>query len=150
MASGIVVTLEGAERLQAQLNRMRGTMKNNARKVITLEALEIQRELRKKLSQPGTGRMYRKGNVVHVASAPGEPPAVDTGRYRNSITPTFFLGGMAAEVGTRLVPYPKLLEEGSPGGMIAPRPAFKPVWDTRRPLYLLHMAAAVKMLESVT
>lgn len=33
------------------------------------------------LSQPGTGRTYGS----HQASAPGEPPAVDTGQLRNSI-----------------------------------------------------------------
>jgi phage gpG-like protein len=37
------------------------------------------------LSQPGRGRLYRKGKtVVHRASAPGAPPAPDTGRLRNS------------------------------------------------------------------
>ncbi len=37
----------------------------------------------------GTGRTYMKGknkNIVHVASAPGEPPAVDIGRLRGSIS----------------------------------------------------------------
>lgn len=38
------------------------------------------------LSQPGTGRIYARGKTVqHQASAPGEPPAPDTGRLRNSI-----------------------------------------------------------------
>ncbi|MNE40071.1 hypothetical protein D3C80_1340600 [compost metagenome] len=32
------------------------------------------------LSRPGSGRIYGK----HQASAPGEPPAVDTGRLRNA------------------------------------------------------------------
>jgi hypothetical protein len=38
------------------------------------------------LSQPGTGRLYRRGNVTHQASAPGQAPAVDTGAYRASWT----------------------------------------------------------------
>jgi HK97 gp10 family phage protein len=38
-----------------------------------------------KLSQPGKGRVYRRGvSAVHRASAPGDPPAVDTGRLRGS------------------------------------------------------------------
>lgn len=38
------------------------------------------------LSQPGTGRIYSRGkNVTHQASAPGEPPAPDTGRLRASV-----------------------------------------------------------------
>jgi hypothetical protein len=36
------------------------------------------------LSKPGTGRAYKRGSVVHVASAPGAAPAPDTGRLRNS------------------------------------------------------------------
>lgn len=39
------------------------------------------------LSQPGTGRMYQRGKTVeHRASAPGEPPAPDTGRLRASVS----------------------------------------------------------------
>lgn len=39
------------------------------------------------LSQPGTGRLYQRGKTVeHRASAPGEPPAPDTGRLRASVS----------------------------------------------------------------
>lgn len=31
------------------------------------------------------GRTYKRGRRVHVASAPGEPPATDTGLLRNSV-----------------------------------------------------------------
>ena len=34
---------------------------------------------------PKTGRTYTRGNIVHQASAAGEPPATDTGRLVNSI-----------------------------------------------------------------
>ena len=40
----------------------------------------------KRSFQPGTGRTYMRGKVKHVASVPGQPPAVDTGRLRASIT----------------------------------------------------------------
>lgn len=38
------------------------------------------------LNQTGSGRWYRsgRGNSMHRASAPGEPPAPDTNTYRNS------------------------------------------------------------------
>ena len=53
--------------------------------------------VRARLSQPGTGRMYRIGKGrkngrnlrqkgIHVASAPGHPPAVNTNRLRASLT----------------------------------------------------------------
>lgn len=34
------------------------------------------------LNQPGTGRIYKRGGVSHQASAPGQPPAPDTGSLR--------------------------------------------------------------------
>ncbi len=37
------------------------------------------------VSQPGHGRTYKRGSVVHRASAPGEPPARDTGTGARSI-----------------------------------------------------------------
>lgn len=38
------------------------------------------------LSRPGTGRTYQRGKTVeHRASAPGEPPAPDTGELRRRI-----------------------------------------------------------------
>lgn len=38
------------------------------------------------LSQPGSGRIYKRRGVVHRASAPGQPPAPDTGRLRQSVS----------------------------------------------------------------
>lgn len=57
--------------------------------------LAMSRDLRARLSKAGTGRVYRvaKGKArgrnlraqgFHRASAPGNPPAVDTGRLRQS------------------------------------------------------------------
>lgn len=41
--------------------------------------------LKRTLTGVRHGRLYRRGSRVHVASAPGEPPAVDTGFLRNSV-----------------------------------------------------------------
>jgi hypothetical protein len=64
---------------------------------VLLERLgaKVERQTKVLLSMPGTGRVYvrgrgrghgRRGGVMHRASAPGQPPAVDTGRLRASIT----------------------------------------------------------------
>ena len=48
---------------------------------------------------PGTGREYKRGknkDIVHIASAPGEPPAVDTGRLRASISTNWSGSGMSS------------------------------------------------------
>ena len=73
------------------------------------------------LSRPGKGRIYenyiyedeagnmkfgRKRNVPHRASAPGDPPAVDTGRLRQSvryeIAPAVGLVGTDLDYGKKL------------------------------------------------
>ena len=84
-----------------------------------------------------SGRTYRKPGTraTYTASAPGEPPAVRTGMLRMS-------WGISA-VGTKTgeytagiysdVPYAKLLDEGTPGGKIAPRPYKEKIIETARP-----------------
>ena len=49
----------------------------------------------KQSMKPGTGREYKRGGKIHKASAPGEPPAVDTGRLRGSISINWTGSGMA-------------------------------------------------------
>ncbi len=46
---------------------------------------ELQAAAVETLSQPGHGRTYKRGEVVHRASAPGEPPAPDTGSARRTV-----------------------------------------------------------------
>ena len=78
---------------------------------------------------PRTGRTYDRGKKQHTASAPGEPPAVDTGRLRNSIVTQAYDGGKVARIGPSVtVNYAAELEDGIPGEM-APRPYLRPVMD---------------------
>jgi phage gpG-like protein len=72
------------------------------------------------------GRFAAKhGKNRHVASAPGDPPAVDTGNLRGSISWEWV--GRNARVGTN-VDYAPGLELGTlgHGGHIAPRPFMRP------------------------
>lgn len=50
-------------------------------------ALLFERDVKLKitLSRP-SGRVYRRFGRLHIASAPGQPPAIDTGRLINSIS----------------------------------------------------------------
>jgi hypothetical protein len=74
-----------------------------------------------KLSQPGRGRTYERGTISHRASAPGDPPAPDTGRLRQSVqsevfsTPEGALGVVSVNAS-----YAEALELGTE--KIAPRP----------------------------
>lgn len=109
-------------------------------------ALILVRQIKLKLSQPGTGKFRRKGKVVKGkagrrgryayrsdlskltrASRPGEPPAVDTGVLRNSISYELQQGGKHV-VGTNNE-YAAPLEFGATfpnGGVLEPRPFMRP------------------------
>lgn len=102
--------------------------------VMRMLALRLEREIKLTLSKPGTGREYAaargkgKRKRVHRASAPGQPPAVLTGRLRQSITHGIVDNKM--RVGTN-VEYAPWLEFGTldNNGFIAPRPFMRPAWE---------------------
>lgn len=48
-------------------------------------ALVIQKRARIAMAQPKSGMSYSRGGRAHVASAPGEAPAIDTGNLTNSL-----------------------------------------------------------------
>lgn len=57
------------------------------RKFLNQQGAFLTDEIKKKilLAPSRTGRRYRRGKTaIHVASAPGEPPAIDTGNLVNS------------------------------------------------------------------
>ena len=100
-------------------------------------------------SRPGKGRIYenyiyedeagnmkfgRARNVPHRASAPGDPPAVDTGRLRQSVR--YEIAGNVGLVGTDL-DYGKKLQFGT--RKVAARPwldvAFREAADRVREIF---------------
>ena len=85
----------------------------------------VQAAAKRSLRHHGTGRVYRHGNVEHQASAPGEPPASDTGRLMGSITQQLAKDeqGLVERVGTD-VDYALPLERGT--RFIEPRPFLLP------------------------
>ncbi len=99
--------------------------------VLGAMGLILEDAIKRRLSHPGTGRLYARGRRVHQASAPGEPPAVDTGHLRNSI------GSEAVDQVLRVgaaAGYAPALEYGSarpvPGGVVfvQPRPFMAPAF----------------------
>jgi phage gpG-like protein len=62
---------------------------------------------------PKSGATYRRGNVVHQASAPGQYPASDTGRLASGVRMELpSAGNMTGRVGTA-VAYGPMLEFGT-------------------------------------
>lgn len=49
-------------------------------------ATEMVADIKLSFNTGPDGRGYRRGNVVHIASSPGNPPNSDTGTLRASIT----------------------------------------------------------------
>ena len=78
-------------------------------------------------SEPAKGNTYYKGvnnDIEHVASAPGQPPAVDTGRLRASVDSVRPAGEPRVLVGTP-VDYAPFLEFGT--SRMKPRPLWRTV-----------------------
>lgn len=94
-------------------------------------ALQVEASMVEHLSRPGTGRIYRRKGRVHQASAPGEPPAVDTGLLRASVRSSVGRDerGLVATIGTnqKVGVY---LELGT--RYMAPRPFARPALDAAR------------------
>ena len=106
-------------------------VRDGPRPALAKVGVRVTNAVKEKLSQPGTGRLYRRGNVQHRASAPGSPPAVDTGRYRSSWR--FVLGrdsqGHYVDIGTD-VKYGPYLEYGT--SRMAARPHVRPAVNEER------------------
>ncbi len=93
--------------------------------------LLVTNRVRLKLSATGSGRAYRRGSVLHVASAAGKAPAVDTGRLRASYTWRTGVDarGPYVEVGTNVL-YAPFLEFGT--RRMAARPHLRPAINELR------------------
>ena len=105
-----------------ELKELRAPSERAILKVLLL----FEREVKRKLTGSRSGRIYIKGRRAHQASSPGEAPATDTGKLRQSIThdgPTWEEDEVSGEVGTSLV-YAAILEYGgiANGARILPRP----------------------------
>lgn len=89
---------------------------------------------------PKTGKVYEKINPrrTHRASAPGQPPATDTGRLANSLKAD--IQGIRATVFTNLE-YAPFLEFGT--RTIEPRPFLFPALEKERPAWNRRLNAIV-------
>lgn len=88
-------------------------------RAVAASALRIERELKTRITEPKSGRTYKRGRSgSHTASAPGEAPATDSGNLIGSIavlTPS----DLEARIGTP-VKYALYLEDGT--SKMSPRP----------------------------
>jgi HK97 gp10 family phage protein len=88
---------------------------------------------------PRTGKSYKRGKKTHIASSPGNPPAVDTGRLRNSIN--YFLTDRYTGEVRASTKYAAALEFGTV--RMAARPFMQPALEKSR-IKILDLAKKFK------
>lgn len=107
----------------------------NITKELAIGANDIRNTIIKSMRDtPKTGRHYKRGKKFHIASSPGNPPAIDFGELVRSIV--FDVREMEVEVGSEGgAPYSEFLERGTlkifdesitPLERMAPRPWLAP------------------------
>ena len=90
-----------------------------------------------------TGEKYKRGSVIHTASAAGEPPATDTGKLQgNVITKHGQEGGKFASFVVSQMDYADDLEFGT--SKMEPRPAMLPALKDETPVFEKRLAAMLK------
>lgn len=105
------------EHLLSQFQKLPDKMLRALETELVVGANEIRNRIINSMdTTPKTGRRYPRwgGRKFHIASSPGNPPAVDTGDLKKSITMDARLPG-EVEVGSTIKkpPYPVYLEEGT-------------------------------------
>jgi hypothetical protein len=93
------------------------------------------------LNTPKTGRVYRRRGTEHQASAPGEPPASDTGRLVQSSAHSFDERNLSGTVNWSAA-HAAPLELGT--DKMEPRPFARPALDLESPSLAENVAAGIR------
>lgn len=124
----IVMKLEGFEETSAALKAFGGETDAEMQALIIRTAVRVQSTAVSSIQRGAkTGRVYTRGGVKHRASAPGQPPATDTGALASSVARVD--GKLEAAVGTGLT-YGRDLEFGT--NNMAARPWLFPALESQR------------------
>lgn len=118
--------LEGIGDFRHLMSVLPWATQDGVRRAINRGAAKVEGTARKKIMRgQKTGRVYGK----HRASAPGEPPASDTGNLQTSIDIDIDTDGMGASV-IAVAAYAAMLEFGT--SKMAPRPFLHPSLEEQR------------------
>ena len=120
----ITIQEYGIDELIRRVNSMADPAQARAtrRRMLRAGIRVIERHTKNLMTGTRSGRAYTIGGKTHIASAPGEPPAVDTGNLKNSLR-VLEVTDDYASFGTS-VDYAADLEFGS--RRIAARPFLRP------------------------
>jgi hypothetical protein len=113
----IDMKVQGDKEVAQKISMMKRIIPNEAIKGLFDVALEIRNNAI--ISMQNTvrrgDRVYKRGTISHRPSAPGWPPAIDTGNFVNSLVPEILPDQNSVRVGSIITgpPYPFFLEEGT-------------------------------------
>jgi len=134
------IELEGSEALQVALDDLSEDIQQAISDVVMETAADIEAGVKLRMQQgPHTGRTYKRRSVLHQASAPGQPPAPDTGVLLGSVYHER-TGEFSAVAGSRL-DYAAYLEWGT--FRMAPRPTWTPEVENATPVFYADIERAI-------
>lgn len=116
--------------------RFNRALRTELKATVRKHSLRIVADIRKDMRQPKHGRPYPyKGRII-IASAPGESPAIRSGRLYKNLDPVLSNDGLQARIdpAAKGVYYAPWLEEGTEN--MASRPYIKPAFARRRAAFL--------------
>lgn len=111
-------------KLESNIAQFTRQLRTRSEKLVAKTALGIETKIKTEMAAAKSGREYGG----HVASAPGEAPAIDTGELINSIQTD--INGLSATVGTNQEKAAHL-EFGT--AHIAARPFMEPAFEEAKP-----------------
>lgn len=131
--------------LGVKMKRLTDDAKKEIAAALFVGGLKIEENAKLDIAQgKKTGKIYKRGNKSHQASAAGEAPASDTGRLLNSFQTGATSKGMVVQVkaGKGTVDYAVHLEYGTKD--MAARPFMKPALKKSEPFIIDRMDKAVR------
>lgn len=116
--------------VKAKINKVNPQISKYMKDVIEYGVRQVRNEVLLSMQQtPKTGRKYKRGDKVHTASSPGNPPAIDHGTLIRSIEMVYKHFGFTGEVQAN-TNYAIHLEYGTAD--MAARPFMQPALEKNR------------------
>lgn len=135
------------DELLAKLGRLKGGVAAGLGSAVMAGAFVLEGKVKAGIMTGAhTGRIYRRGERTHQASAPGQTPATDYGHLVNSIASRLVSAsatGAEAEVGASAA-YAEPLEKGT--ARMAARPFMRPAVDENEDAIQLAVSATITRL----